>query len=59
MTAVVATILGASVAFLIGWIARAVGVPTETRLHDDEVRARDDSLATSIADRHYRFQECR
>jgi hypothetical protein len=60
MTAVLAAILGATVAFLIGWIARAVAVPTEIRRHDAQASARDDSLATWIADRNYQLRgDCR
>src|SRR5947209_20433625 len=60
MSAVLAAILGASVAFLIGWIARAVGVPTDVRRHDSAIRERDGSLETWIADRHYQLcQDCR
>ena len=47
-------------AFLIGWIARAVGVPTDVRRHDSAIRERDGSLETWIADRHYQLcQDCR
>ena len=53
MSSVLTAILGGAIGFLLGALARALGIPGGVRAHNAAVRDRDDQLATWTADRDY------
>lgn len=49
-------LVGGAVGFLLGALARALGIPGDVRTHQAAIADRDDQLASWIADRHYALQ---
>lgn len=49
-------VVGGSVGFLLGAMARALGIPKDVRLHDAAVADRDEALATWVADRDHELR---
>ena len=59
MSSILTAILGGAIGFLLGALARALGIPGEVRAHDATIADRDEALATWVADRdHALRREC-
>ena len=59
MSSLLTAILGGSVGFLLGALARALGIPSDVRTHDAAIADRDGQLDTWTADRDYELRrEC-
>jgi hypothetical protein len=51
--ALLTAIVGGSIGYLLGAIARSLGIPSDVRANNAAVAHRDDALATWVADRDY------
>lgn len=50
-------LVGGAVGVIITALARALGIPSDVRVHDARIRDRDDALATWVADRNYNLEQ--